>query len=520
MNILQALDDPNVFSRHFCGGTWDAWRAFLAALFALPMTPKQIALYQKHTGRAAPPSEPLREAWLCCGRRSGKSLVLATVAIFLACFKDWRPHLAAGEVATVMVIAADRRQARVIMRYCLGLLRSVPMLRQLIEAQTQESITLRNRVVIEVHTASFRSTRGYTIAACLLDELAYFAVDEFSASPDAEVINAIRPGLATVPGSMLLCASSPHARRGALWDAHRRHFAQDGDPVLVWQAATREMNASVPQGIIDAAMEEDPARAQAEWGAQFRTDVESFVAREAAEACVAVGVRERSPVQGVRYHGFVDPSGGSADSMTLAIGHREKDVVVLDALRERRPPFSPEAVVAEFAELLKSYRISKVGGDRYAGEWPRERFREHGIGYEPAQKPKSDLYRDMLPVINSRKLDLLDDARLLAQLVGLEQRTARGGKDSIDHAPGVRDDLINAVAGICAAICAAAAKGNFDLALYTSMAWVDGDPLDGPAAAAPARSASREDRVHYVDLNADQRAFAAYVASGGYRRPY
>ena len=54
-----------------------------------------------------------------------------------------------------MIIAADRRQARVIMRYCLGLLKSVPMLAQLIEGETRESIVLRNRIVIEIHTARF-----------------------------------------------------------------------------------------------------------------------------------------------------------------------------------------------------------------------------------------------------------------------------------------------------------------------------------------------------------------------------
>ena len=168
------------------------------------------------------------------------------------------------------------------------------------------------------------------------------------------------------------------------------------------------------------------------------------MSREAILPCVSLDVRERAPMSSVRYHAFVDPSGGSADSMTLAIGHREKDVIVIDAVRERRPPFSPEDVVAEFSALLKSYRITRITGDRYAGEWPRERFREHGISYEPAQKPKGDLYRDMLPIINSRKLDLLDDARLLTQMLGLERRTARGGRDSIDHAPGAHDDLANA----------------------------------------------------------------------------
>ena len=94
------------------------------------------------------------------------------------------------------------------------------------------------------------------------------------------MLNALRPGMATIPNSMLLCASSPYARRGALWDAHRRHFAQDGDPILVWQADTRTMNPTVPQILIDEAAR-DPASAQAEYGAQFRSDIESFVSREA-----------------------------------------------------------------------------------------------------------------------------------------------------------------------------------------------------------------------------------------------
>src|SRR5262249_22620314 len=160
---------------------------------------------------------------------------------------------------------------------------------------------------------------------------------------------------------------------------------------------------------IDAAMEEDQPRAMAEWSAQFRSDVESFVNREAVEACVSLDVRERAPISSTRYFGFIDPSGGSADSMTLAVAQKEGDVVVLDCIREVRPPFSPEAVVAEFADVLKSYRVSTVRGDRFAGEWPREQFRKHGISYEPAEQTKSALYQNMLPLINSRRIDLLDN---------------------------------------------------------------------------------------------------------------
>jgi hypothetical protein len=470
VNIIQALDDKLLFGSAIrTPETWGAWRVLLKAFFGLRISKEELAIYRECTGRSDAPTAAFNEVWLVCGRRAGKSFCMALIAVYLACFRGYRDHLGPGERATVMVIAADRRQARVVMRYVRGLL-AVPILAKLIEAERLESLDLINSVTIEVATASFRFTRGYTIVAALCDEIAFWPSED-SASPDFEILDALRPGMATIPGAMLVCASSPYARRGALYDAHKHYFGKDGAPVLVWRAPTRVMNPSVPQSIIDAAMERDPASAAAEYLAEFRSDIESFVSREAVEACVALGMRERPPVPGISYRAFVDPSGGSADSMTLAIGHRQDEVAVIDALRERRPPFSPQSVVEEFAVLMESYHVSDVTGDRYAGEWPRERFREHGITYEPAAKPKTDLYRDLLPAINSRQVELLDDARLITQIVGLERRVARGGRDSIDHAPGAHDDLANSVAGLVTEL----ATAGFD----ASYSWV-GDINDFP----------------------------------------
>ena len=336
MNILQALDDPAIFGHAFRNaGSWGAWRVFLAALFGLPLTPEQLAIYQQCTGRTMPPVTRAVEGWLVCGRRAGKSFILALVAVFLACFFDWRSHLNIGERGTIMIIAADRRQARVIMRYIKGLLQSVPMLAQLIEAERQEGIDLSNRLTIEVHSASFRTTRGYTIVAALLDELAFWRNDEGSSNPDHEIISSIRPSMATVPNAMLLCASSPYARRGALWEAYHRYFGQEGSlPILCWQADTRTMNPTVSRAFIDAEYEKDPVSAEAEFGAQFRTDVETYVSREAVEACVEWGCSERAPLDGTHYLGFVDVSGGGADSFALAVGHKQDDLAVLDCMRE------------------------------------------------------------------------------------------------------------------------------------------------------------------------------------------
>jgi hypothetical protein len=64
-----------------------------------------------------------------------------------------------------------------------------------------------------------------------------------------------------------------------------------------------------------------------------------------------------------------------------------------------------------------------------------------------ASQVKSDIYLNLLPLINSDRVELLDHPRLTAQLCSLERRTSRGGKDSIDHPPGAHDDVVNAAAG-------------------------------------------------------------------------
>jgi hypothetical protein len=144
--------------------------------------------------------------------------------------------------------------------------------------------------------------------------------------------------------------------------------------------------------------------------------------------------------------------------MTMAIAHTRGNTLIVDLIRERRAPFSPDDVVKEFAITLKAYGIGRIHGDRYAAEWPRERFRVHGLEYRVADKAKSELYLNLLPLLNSGRVELLDHPRLVAQLCGLERRTSRSGKDSIDHVPGGHDDVANAVAGAAVLAAQAAAR--------------------------------------------------------------
>src|SRR5262249_45400679 len=185
----------------------------------------------------------------------------------------------------------------------------------------------------------------------------------------------VRPSLMTT-GGLLVVISSPYARRGVVWDAFRNHFGPSGNPsILVAKGTSRELNPSLSQADVDKEYERDPASAEAEYGAQFRIDIESFITSEAIEACIDPGVRERPYDRRNLYGAFVDPSGGAHDSFTLGIAHKEGRTSVLDVIREVRPPFAPEAVVEQFCQVLRQYQIYGIRGDKYAGEWPVEQFR-------------------------------------------------------------------------------------------------------------------------------------------------
>lgn len=445
-DLLQAMQDPRLFARFFKDHeTWLAWTALIAAAFGLPMTGEQLAIYQRCTARTEPPTEQMRELVLVVGRRGGKSRVLALIATWLASFVDYRPYLDPGERGVVQVLAADRDQAKIILRYVKAFFK-LPMLQRLVEREHQWGLDLSNSVAIEITTASFRSVRGRTCVGALLDECAYWQ-DE-GANPDAEVVKAIRPSMATIPNSMLILASSPYSRKGVLYEQWRKYYGKNDKRILAWQASTDTMNPSIDPKYLADQYEADPVSANAEFGAQFRTDVEAFIAAEAVDA-VTSAERERPHIGGKRYHAFADPAGGSGkDSFTLAIGHVEDRIPTLDVIREWKPPFSPRAVIEECADLLKQYGIRKLTADRYAAEFVVEGFREHQINLEHSLKPKSQIYSEFLPLLNSKTCDLLDHQRLRTQLIGLERRVARSGRDSIDHAPGGHDDIANSVAGV------------------------------------------------------------------------
>lgn len=448
-DILNAMTDPALFGDSYGDHSFASWRTLLAGFYGLPIEGEALDTWRTLTGRQSPPQGPHDELWLAVGRRGGKSHAAALVAVYEAAFRDHRDKLARGEVATVMLLAADRKQARTLLRYVRGLLEN-PMLARMVARETADGFELTNRSVIEVGTASNRSVRGYTLAAAICDEVAFWQAD--GVSPDVEILAALRPALATL-GGKLVALSSPYARRGALWETYRRHYGIEGSRVLVAQAPSQMMNPTLPESVIDDAMREDAARASAEYMAQFRDDIAAFIAPQLIDDAMRTKPLVKPRFKGERYFAFCDPSGGGPDEFTLAIGHVEgtrKDGsrIVVDLVEGRSG--SPAETVRHYAEWLEAYGISRVVGDRYAGRWPRDEFLRWGIRYEPSEFDRSALYIETLAALHSGRLELPPDEKMRRQFLALERRTGSSGRDVVDHPPGGHDDRANAVAGLVA----------------------------------------------------------------------
>jgi hypothetical protein len=454
MNIIQAINDENLFRPFLADkdgslSTWKAWRLCLRALYGLPIASKHEHLLRRVTGRDVHRFPPggFDSALFVTGRRSGKSRIAAVIGAYEAALAGHEDKLAKGERGIVPIISVTKRQSRIVKEYIRAIFQT-PLLKNEVVEETKEGFELRTGTRIEILAGDWRTIRGYTLLAAIVDEVAFFGLDEESkVKSDTELVRALMPALATV-GGKIIAITSPYARKGWCWQTYERNFGKDAGTTLVVNCPSRTLNPTLPQKVVDQALAEDYAAAKSEYLGEFREDVGEFIPRQIVKDLVVPNRFELLPQPRTRYFAFVDMSGGRGDAAALAIGHKEERTVVVDFVKLWKPPFDPYQVVKEMAQAMRRYDLSRVTGDKYAAEFNAQAFRKCGIKYESADRPKSQLYIELLPRLCSREIELLDNQVLVNQLAGLERRTRSGGKDIIDHPPGGHDDLANAVAGL------------------------------------------------------------------------
>jgi hypothetical protein len=449
--------------------SWQPWEVITKATFGEPLTADELTLFQALANHRPLPDQRVAELWVIAGRRGGKSRIAALLALYISVFIDHRPRLAPGELGYVLVLSPTVDQSQVITEYIKGFAAASEILGQQIESIRGQEIRLRNRIVIRVQPANFRTIRGRTLVAAILDEVAFMR-DETSANPDQEIYRAVQPALATT-GGLIIGISSPYRKVGLLHQKWRDNYGKPS-AVLVIKAPTLQLNSTIDKATIDRAYTDDAQAARAEWGAQFRTDLQALLDEKVIDDAIDhYRPKEIPPDPNTPYFAFVDASAGRHDAFAICIGSKQPAGFRADVVRYYRPPFDPDTTAKECAALAKEYNCHRITGDNFAGDWVANAFRKTGMTYTKSDKPKSKLYLEMLPHFNRGAISIPNDERLIRELRLLERRTTVSGQDRVDHpqGAGASDDLANVLAGAAylAMIKAERPKGEAQCGVYT-----------------------------------------------------
>ena len=501
ITLTEALTDPQLLGKTFRAPSYWPWRVIAKLIDGIPLTEqREIDLYHQCTGRTTLPTKPVRRWINYIGRRGGKDRFKSGVAVWRAALAtDWSKHISAGEQAVVILLGGDRKQASILSRYCAGLLRA-PLLAAEVTRQTNDVIEFRNGGSLEIVTNSAALVRGRSAIAVLGSECAHWKTDEFSSSSDEEVVGAAEPSMAMCPdGGILMLGSSVHRKRGYMYKKYMELFGNDDadDDTLCWFAPSTTMNPKLPQSVIDRALAEDAPKARAEYLGIFREDISDFIPVQIVEACSDQGVYERPYQPGHQYYAWADAAGGTGrDSFTLAICHRADDGIVhLDLIRERKPNFVPAQLIAEWAPLLKQYRISDVHGDAFGGGFHSSEWLANGITFVGAENSTSENYLTSLPLLLAGRVCLLDNQTLRNQLTSLERTVGSGDHEKVEHPKhmNAHDDVACAA---CGAFVLASQSSGYDVNSKSwQRAWLGIDE-DDPASRAEAEARKAREKYH------------------------
>lgn len=389
-----------------------------------------------------------------------KKTFKTTDAMLAAIYKLFAWQAAGSKGNQIYIVASDLAQANDDLELTKKFIRCNPILNELVIIKNNIIELKDGTGFIEILPArDAQSLHGKTYLLLVVDEL--------HTQKDYKLLEALELDR-TRPDAMQWFASyaSMYRHKGVpLVDIQRQHEA-GADPRLFvsWYSGTVEEacpSLNTPYGPRTEDIE-DAKRSLPSWifrrlylNLPGQPDDAAFDA-EQVESAIVPGRTVLPPQPTLSYTAFCDLSGGGGDDATLAIAHENSTgIAVLDLLIDQGArtsgTFSPEQAVEKFAHTLKAYGCTSVTGDRYAAQWPIQAFQKHGIEYRPAELNRSQLYAAFEPLLNSGRIELLDHAKLLQQLIGLIRKG-----EKIDHASGDHDDHSNSVCGAAVLV----AQGN------------------------------------------------------------
>ena len=177
ITVRKALEDKNWLGSMLGGETFVVMRTLLIAAMGEALTAAETEIFTRVTGRLDAPSEPCDELWIIAARRSGKTIAIATLAAYLAACIDHRAVLGPGERGVLPIMAANTLQAGQCFNFLKGIFTNIMRFAALVESIggrnagiTSDTISLKNRVDIQVRPANYRTIRGITSIAVIAEE--------------------------------------------------------------------------------------------------------------------------------------------------------------------------------------------------------------------------------------------------------------------------------------------------------------------------------------------------------------
>lgn len=407
---------------------------------------------------------------LICGRRSGKTLLSAIIAIYCAISNNWKPYLKKTPFATVLIMSHSREFSDEVLEVIKSLIHNSPVLERLINKQGKQTSSTMNlktpwivdgkivysRVQIKVGAASSKTTRGIAACAVLCDEIAYWNLDENMKETDVKIIKAVRPATKQFGKlAMLIKLSSPGIKQGVLYNEYR--MSREGtlpSSYAVFKGPSWLLNTILPKEEFVEEWQLDQDGFDTEYRANFTDSLSNFMSPELIELAKQSGVKFIAPDEGkdVKYFAAIDAA-YKDDRFTFSlVGVRENRVtqyVVKGWEGNRKNPVKAHTVAQYIRNILKSFPVDYVASDQYSFQPLKEIFDQYDITLQehPFNNTfKKKIYFNLKKLIHSQQIDLLDEEQQIKELKELVVEQSATGTIKIGHPAGGKDDYADSLA--------------------------------------------------------------------------
>jgi hypothetical protein len=449
------------------GGLSPMQRTFIKAATGLALTKDEIKLWRLATGRTGLSSVWRRnytprdwsEIWLLCGRRSFKT----TFGAILTIWEATRRTPPEGQSWKIPILSPGLRQGQ---KGSLDVVRStvkaIPELAELLVADSEEALTFSTGIEVLTLPPKIKLVQGWTCPLIWCDEASNFSQEDTSESNLADVLDAIRPSIATVPGARIYVSSLPGPDTGTIFEQWENRFSGDA---LIFKADSVAMNPSLENSEEYQKAKKRKAYFDLYYSGSFVKARSGLLPGELIDAAIRP-IPPLEPYKYVAALGCDFATGGDSKSerpkapddcaaviaaKTLIDGVEKIAIVWARAWSVKAGQIHPVlSYMEEIAQACARFGVREGVGDQKSLAAAVQFFGQRGITYShlvtngAASEPVFDFLRTEL---NEGLLILPNDPPILkSQLRSLEERRDGGRSYEVAATGTKKDDLATACA--------------------------------------------------------------------------